>query len=425
MDENQVRQAVLEAVEANWQAQVDFLADLVDQRSVLGNELGAQERVRTELEAMGLAPELYTFEPEQLQSERGFSPPDWDYRQRPNVRARLNGRGGGRSLLFNGHVDVVPATPEHHWQHDPWTATIKGDRLYGRGAADMKAGVTAMLYAVKAIRAAGIRLAGDVLLDTVIEEECTGNGTLASLATGSRADAVIIPEPFNQTVLTAQVGVIWARVTVRGQGAHVLGAEKAVNAIHKAQVLMDAIRELEEQVNSPAESHDLYRDLPHPLNYNVGTIRAGDWPSSVPAECTFEVRLSAFPGQDLDSVGARFEAHVLRAAAGDPWLRTNQPQIEFIAFRAEGFAADPAHGIFEAIDEAHGLIAGGTPERYISTATTDARFFTLYHGIPATCYGPVGGNLHAPDEWVDLPSVRQTTAVLALAALAWCGVSPE
>lgn len=420
---DKMQRSVLDKVAANWPEQLHFLSELVKERSLLGAERGAQELVAKELQSMGLEPELYTFEAADLEFHAGYSVPDWDLSERPNVRASLKGLGGGRSLLFNGHVDVVPVTPEHHWTHNAWSATVVGDRMYGRGAADMKSGVTSMIYAVRALKEAGIVLAGDLFVDTVVEEECTGNGTLASLVTGSRADAVIIPEPFNHTVLTAQVGVLWARVTVRGQGAHVLGAEKAVNAIHKARLLMDATAELEEQVNSAEERHERFRHHTHPLNYNIGTFHAGDWPSSVPAECTFEVRLSAFPGQELNRVAERFRNHLLAAAERDTWLRANPPRIEFIAFRAEGFQLDHDEEIITTLDRAHHQVIGGKPERYISTATTDARFFPLYHGIPATCFGPVGGNLHAPDEWVDLPSVLQTTKVLALTALAWCGVS--
>ena len=127
----------------------------------------------------------------------------------------LPGSGGGRSLTFNGHIDVVPATPEHHWTHDPWGAEIADGRMYGRGAADMKAGVVAMLGAVRALRDAGLR--GDIRIETVIEEECTGNGAAACRARGPRTDAALIPEPFDHAALEAQVGVLWARVTIDGQ----------------------------------------------------------------------------------------------------------------------------------------------------------------------------------------------------------------
>ena len=418
-----LQQAVLRRIESNWQSEIEFLGDLVAERSTLGFEAGAQERIARELRGFGLEPDLCQIDLADISRHRGFSKPEWKYDARPNLTATVGGAGnGGRSLTFNGHVDVVPATPEHHWRHDPWSATIENGRMYGRGAADMKSGIAAMIYAVRAMGEAGVTLQGDLVIDTVIEEECTGNGTLAALTRRSAGDGAIIPEPFNQTLMAAQVGVLWCRIVVRGKGAHVLGAERAVNAVQKAQILIDAIRDLEREANGRPRPEE-FRELEHPLNYNIGVVQAGDWPSSVPSECTLEVSLSAFPGEDLDAVAEGFRKKLLEAAGRDEWLVTNPPDIDFFAFRAEGCTLDAESPLFTTLDRAHDLVVGGKPKRYISTATTDVRFFSLYHDTPATCYGPIGGNLHAPDEWVDLQSVKETTAVLALAAMEWCGVA--
>jgi acetylornithine deacetylase len=418
-------------VDRAWDAEVAFLRELVRRPSTLGDERAAQERVVEELRAVGLEVTAKDVDHAAIVRLPGYSPADWAYRDRPNVAARLGGersggQGGGRSLVLNGHIDVVPATPERLWSVDPWGAEIVGERMYGRGAADMKAGIAAMLYAVAAIRRAGVALEGDVLLQTVIEEECTGNGSLAAvtdLAAGGGADAAIIPEPFDQTLLTAQIGVLWARITVLGAGAHVLGADRAVNANDKAAFLMQGIRALEAAANEPGARHRAYREVAHPLNYNVGVVRGGDWPSSVPSECVLEVRFSAYPGADLDAAQARFRRDLLAFAAQDPWLAEHPPEIEFYGFKAEGCLIDTTTPLFEGLRTAHRAVMGDEALPYVSTATTDVRFFAHHHGIPSTCYGPVGANLHAPDEWVDLPSVRNVTKVLARATLAWCGVA--
>jgi acetylornithine deacetylase len=419
-----VWQEVERAIGEGWDAEVAFLRDLVRLPSTLGNEREAQERVLRELRSMGLDAGTYEVDGGAIATLPGYSPVDWSYQGRPNVGARLAGRGGGRSLVLNGHIDVVPATPERLWSVDPWGAEIVGDRMYGRGAADMKSGIAAMVHAVAALRRAGVELAGDLLLQTVIEEECTGNGTLAAVTAideGARPDAAIIPEPFNQTLLTAQIGVLWARITVLGAGAHVLGADKAVNANEKAAFLMEGIRAMEAAANEPAAKHPAYRDVPHPLNYNVGVVRGGDWPSSVPSECVLEVRFSAYPGADLDEAQRRFQEDLLAFAARDPWLAEHPPEVEFSGFKAAGCVLDAQTPLFEVLRGAHRAVMGVEPGTYVSTATTDVRFFSHHHGIPATCYGPVGANLHAPDEWVDLVSVRNVTRVLARAALEWCG----
>ena len=413
---------VIEQIDRNWDGEVDFLRGLVRRPSALGNEAHVQRFVAEELRGMGLEPDVWEIDHAEIARLPGYSPVEWSYAGRPNVAAVLeSSTGTGRSLVFNGHVDVVPATPEHHWTVDPWGGEVRDGRMYGRGAADMKAGVAAMVYATRALMEAGVGLAGDLVLQTVIEEECTGNGALAALARGYGADAAIIPEPFGRRLLEAQVGVMWARVTVKGKGAHAERASASVNAVLAALPLLNAVKELEAQVNEAPGRPPQFEGAEHPLNYNVGIVRGGDWTSSVPEECVFEVRISCYPGERLEDVEARFKDHLLRTASKDPWLSENPPGISFYAFRAEGCAIDPDEPVAASLIKTHGRVTGEEPGFFSFTGTTDARFFNLYYGIPATCYGPRGANLHAPDEWVDLDSVREVTKVLALSAIDWCG----
>src|SRR3954452_21957766 len=158
------------AVEAGWEPQLELLAALVRSPSTLGRERDAQELIAAELADIGLSPQMLAVG----ELGRGASPPLMDYSRRPNVTAMRRGTGGGRSLTFNGHIDVVPAGVERNWSYDPWGAVVEDGRMFGRGAADMKAGVVAMLGAVRALRA--VELRGRIAVETVIEEECTGNG---------------------------------------------------------------------------------------------------------------------------------------------------------------------------------------------------------------------------------------------------------
>jgi acetylornithine deacetylase len=380
------------AVESGWEHQVELLRALVRSPSELGRERDAQELVAAELADIGLSPQMWDVGA----LGPGSSPPLIDYARRPNVTAMRRGTGGGRSLTFNGHIDVVPVGVERNWSYDPWGATIDGGRMYGRGAADMKAGVVAMLGALRALKSVSLR--GTLYIETVIEEECTGNGAAACRARGPRTDAALIPEPFNHLALDAQVGVLWATVTVTGKAAHAERADQAENAIVKAMPVVAAIRELERSVNLDSSLR---------LNYNVGVVRAGDWASSVPEECVLEVRLAADPGADLDAVKARFEATV-------------DADVAWRGFHAHGFALSRDEPIFDVLGRAHSSVHGAPLEYLAFTGTTDARAFVVHDSTPATCYGPIGGNLHAPDEWVDLESVRATTLVLARFAAEWC-----
>lgn len=416
------RRRVLEGVDAAFEDELDFLAGLVKRPSTLGHEALVQRFAAERLRSMGLEVDVFEPDPAELARRPGYSPVEWSYAGRPDVATRWPGAGGGRSLVLNGHLDVVPATPEHHWSHDPWGAEIAGGRMWGRGAADMKAGVAAMVYAVRAIREAGIALRGDLSLETVIEEEGTGNGCLASRARGYGGHAALIPEPFGHRALEAQVGVMWARVTVRGQGAHAERADQAQNAVVMAARLVGAVKALEEEVNR-AEPPAAFRSLPHPLNYNVGVMRGGDWASTVPEECVFEVRVAAYPGEDLLAVEGRFRAAIAAAAEEDQWLAEHPPEVAFYAFRAEGCVVERSEPVLAVLGSAHQEVLGDELSFFSFTGTTDARFFNLYEGTPATCYGPLGGNLHAPDEWVDIESVRATTKVYALTVLHWCGIA--
>jgi acetylornithine deacetylase len=176
------------AVDANWKREIEFLRGLVTRRSTLGDEALVQRFVAAELGELGLEVDTWDIDAASLARLPGYGPVEWSFAGRPNVGARWCGAGGGgRSLVLQGHIDVVPATPEHHWTHDPWGAEVAEGRMWGRGAADMKAGVAAMVYAVRALRDAGVQLRGDVSLVTVIEEECTGNGALSALARGTPA----------------------------------------------------------------------------------------------------------------------------------------------------------------------------------------------------------------------------------------------
>jgi acetylornithine deacetylase len=382
-----------QAVEAGWDHQLELLRALVRSPSTLGNERDAQELIAAELADIGLSPQLWDVG----ELGPGSSPPLRDYTRRPNVTALRRGSGGGRSLTFNGHIDVVPVGVERNWTYDPWGAEIAGARLYGRGAADMKAGVVAMLGAVRALQA--VELRGTLCVESVIEEECTGNGAAACRARGPRTDAALIPEPFNHTALVAQVGVLWATVTIEGRAAHAERADRAENAAVKALPVIEAIRALEAEVNRGSALR---------LNYNVGVVRAGDWASSVPEECVLEVRLAARPGEDLEAVKSRFEAAV-------------DARVEWRGFHAHGFELARDEPILQVLARAHEQVHGAPLGFLEFTGTTDARAFVVHDATPATCYGPIGGNLHAPDEWVDLESVKATTLVLAQTAAEWCG----
>lgn len=414
---------VLAEIDLRFDDSVNFLRSLVHQPSTLGNEESVQELIFSRLKQIGLAPEKWDLDVDTLRRHPSFGPLDLSYMNRPNVTATWPAAApGGRSVIFNGHIDVVSPEPLSNWSRGPWDATLEGDWLYGRGAADMKAGVAAMLLAVEAVRGANCRLRGDVIVESVIEEECTGNGTLACTLCGLKADAAIVPEPLALEASLATVGVIWFRVRTRGRASHVAAADSAVNAIEKMNVVIAGLRQLEATLNAEA-NHPHYRDVPHPINLNIGTMKGGDWPSTVPSDCTMECRLSCLPSVSAGDTQARVLETVAAAARQDPWLRENPPLVEFFGFRAEPSLVDPKTPAMQTLADCHASIIGTPLVFQPGTATTDERFFINNLKMSATSYGPIGENIHAGNERVLIPSIKQTAQVMALYLLRWCGVA--
>jgi acetylornithine deacetylase len=235
------------AVEQGWME--DLLVRLVEAPTVLGDEEPGQQIMEQAFADCGLAPRSVPLDADGLRDADGASPFSWDVKGKRNVvadwLASAGGEARGRSLILNGHVDVVPPAAEELWSHPPFEAVRAGDWLYGRGAGDMKAGLVAMTGAVRALKRAGYAPAAPVQLQSVVEEECTGHGALQCLLDGARADACVLTEPHPDHLTVAQVGVLWFHVEVAGVPAHAARASRlGFNAIEAAYEVLAALRKL-------------------------------------------------------------------------------------------------------------------------------------------------------------------------------------
>ncbi len=400
---------------------LDFTWRLVAEPSTLGNEATVLEVMEAQLKKLSFEPTRILIDPAKLSQHAGFAPVPWSYDGRYNVAARREASAeGGRSVIFNGHLDVVSPEPVTLWDRNPYEPLEKDGWLYGRGAGDMKSGVAAMTYAVHAVEQAGFGFKAPVTIEAVIEEECGGNGALACVAAGHNAEAVLIPEPFGYTILTGQLGVLWFKVSLSGVPRHVLEATAGVNAIEKCIPLITALRDLEAEMNQ--EIHPLYRDIGHPINLNVGIIKGGDWPSTVPAAAEFHGRLSFFPDATYDQTCQLIKDTIARATRQDPWLAENKPKVEFYGFRSAGHVVERDQPAFNTLNDCHREMFGQDAEDAVSTATTDVRAYHHYTTAQATCYGPVAENIHAANERVRIESVMNTAKVYALFLARWCGL---
>lgn len=415
--------AIAEAIAAQAEWMTEFLARLVDKPTLLGAEESGQAVVREALRELGLEPVDVPMDTEALRAHPLASPFDWDVSDKRNVVATWGPgeRSDGRSLILNGHVDVVSPEPRAQWARDPFVAHVEDDWLYGRGAADMKCGIASILGAVKGLRELGLRPHAPVLLESVVEEECTGNGALQTVLAGYTADAAVIAEPFGGAITTSQVGVLWFYVRMKGLPGHAAEGGHAVNAIESSLKMIRALRVLEAEMNeSPPTPYDRY---PHPIGLNVGTIQGGDWPSTVPGECTIGFRIALYPGTALRDLQDRIEAIVAEAAADDPSMFGYPPEVVYNGFRADGYELSPDDPLVQTLSGAYARHHGAFPALVATTGTTDARVFGLAAGIPAVCFGPYAEQAHGVGERAYLPSVVSTAQVLGLFVRDWCGLS--
>jgi acetylornithine deacetylase len=416
-------QEILAAIAAERAWMEELLVRLVEAPTLLGQEAAGIAVMRDAYAELGLEPVDLPLDAEALRAHPGASPFSWDVAGKVNVVAAWPTAEpwDGRSLVLNGHVDVVSPAPESMWASPPFVARRDGDWLYGRGAGDMKAGLVAIVGAVRGLRALGLSPRAPVDLQCVVEEECSGNGALACVLAGRTAEAAIVTEPTSGGIQNSQVGVLWFGVRVAGKPAHAGDAPEGQNAIEATFPIITALRSLEAELNAdPPAPYDVY---PHPINLNVGEIRGGDWPSTVAGESITRCRLALYPGTGVDNLKVRVEEAVAAAVASDPVLAGFQVEVLYDGFACEGYTLDADAPLTAALARAAEAAAGGTAPVFASTATTDARQFQLYGDTPAVCYGPHAEGIHGVDERVFLPSMVETAQVLGLFIRDWCGLA--
>jgi len=426
--DNELSKSVMDTINRRFDEQTDFLSELASHPSTRGNEQSAQNFIAERLRELGYQTDIWDIKVSDIAHLPGFSPVIGDYDNAINVVGTHRSQSNrGKSLILNGHIDVVPVGPLDMWDSPPFEPRIDDGNMYGRGVGDMKAGLTANLFALVALKELGYQPAADVYFQSVVEEECTGNGALACLQRGYQADAALIPEPFSEQLVSAQIGVIWLQIHLKGKPVHVLEAGAGFNAIEASLPLISALKELEKRWNGPGHSHAHYHHQDHPLNLNIGKIQGGDWASSVPAWCCFDVRMGIYPGQDIEAARAEIETCIHEATDSDVYLRKNRPEIIYHGFLAEGYClADhdktETRQAIAALEIAHQAVTGDPLVQATITATTDARFFGLYADTPALVYGPAADAIHGFNERVDLESTRRTTQSIALFIAQWCGL---
>jgi acetylornithine deacetylase len=401
---------------------VQRLRTLVRIPSVTGTEDAAQAQMANFLQELGGEVDAWRPDVPALRKEPNF-PTGKVLEPRLNVAATFRGHGGGPTLVLNGHMDTVTAGDERRWTHPPFAAEVVDGRLYGRGACDMKGGLVAILGALRAIREAGLRLGGSVVVQSVIGEEDSGLGTFAALHRGHRGDAVIVCEPTRLAVAPAQAGMTVFRITVEGRAAHASVRAEGVSAFERFRPIYDALVALEARRNR-ALRHPLFEDQALPWALNVGMVQAGSWPSIVPEVLTAEGRIGVAIGEPIAEARRQLEQAVGEAAQADAWLAAHPPTVEWIGLVCQPAETRPEHPLVRtlaaAVEEVTGRPAALTGVPYGS----DLRLFTVDFGIPGALFGP--GDIrvaHFTDEFLPLAELEAAALTLAQTIVRFGGVA--
>ena len=340
---------------------------------------------------------------------------------RYNVYARFPGKAGGRSLMFNGHIDVMPADETDEWTNPPFEPTIRDGKMYGRGTADMKGGLMASVMAVQLLKDAGAELPGDVLITSVCDEEGGGNGSMQAIMSGERADGVVVGEPTSDEMILAHMGFIFFRVEFEGKSCHSGGKRNGVSAIDKAIKVINALNEKE---------HEWLLTYKHPLlpapNLNVGVIRGGNAGSTVAGDCMFETCVHYLPRlMSHDQVVCEFMDVIHRVTKSDPWLEAHPPKVT-IYQAGGGFEMEEADPFVESFKRAYRAARGKDVRVVGSPAGCDSRLWKNIAGCPTIQFGP--GNLsecHGINEWISIESYLQSILIYAELILDFCGSSRQ
>ncbi len=394
----------------------EFLERLVACPSTVGREGSAADVLGTELERRGFAVETVPLAGIAGDPLAGVA--STGYEGRSNLVGRRDG-GHGRSLMFNGHLDVVPAGDSELWESDPFTPVRRDGWLSGRGAGDMKSGFAMGVLAIRALDAvAPDAIGGAMTFLGVIEEECTGNGTLAAARAGVLADAVVLLEPTDLNLLLGGVGILWLDIDIEGLAAHAESADRVVNPIDVAVRLVPALRAFERELNT-GDLDPVFAGVERPYNLNLGVLNAGDWPSSVPAVARLRIRVGYPREWTPAEAERRLRAVIAAAGAADEWLASHPPRVRCSGYRAEGYCLADDDPLVRSVSAAHADAHGVPPRTYVLGSTTDARYYVNNFDRPALCYGPVARDIHGVDERVELDSIVRGARTLTRLMADW------
>ena len=420
-----IKHQIDSAVDAAWEEIVSFIQTSVQSPSLANNEGPVQELVQNKFDSLGLITRRIPVIFDAIKDHPAFCDDGFSPNTRVNVIGQWNNDGGGKSLILNGHVDVVPTGPEELWHESPWSGAIKNGKIYGRGSTDMKGGLSAAIFAVQILQKIGFKPNGNVMVQSVVGEESGGCGTLTNIVKEYSADAAVILEPTSLKISPIQSGALTFRLTIPGRATHAAMRWDGVSAIEKFNLIHQSILEFEKERH---QSFDIkyYESKDRVAPINIGTIKGGEWHSTVPETVVAEGRLGVFPGESAQDARDTFETHLKTISETDDWLKENLPIVEWFEGQFESGKTDINHPLIQSLSDCYHQTTGDAPIIEGVTYGSDLRLFTNHAHIPAVLFGPGDVRLaHAANEYVEIDEVITTVKIIANMIVAWCGSSHE
>jgi acetylornithine deacetylase len=402
------------AVQAVQRETEQFLCDLIRLPSLPGEEQLAVECAAQRFAEVGQVERMPLSDTLREDVDYADPLPGLVYAGRSNLRVRVAGSGGGRSLLFNTHLDVVP--PSQGQEH-PFEPKVEAGRVHGRGACDAKGQIAALFAALLALKHLGMTLRGDVLAHLVVEEEVGGNGTLALVRRGEQADACIVMEPSDLRIFSSVRGSVWFRVTCTGRAGHAGHLGDTVSALKMAIRTVEILEQYQARLFASSQGIPLFARSANPMPILFGKLTAGDWLGTVPASASLEGLLGFLPNKTRYQVMDEIRQALKEEA--DEWLRDHFT-LKF-PNRHDAHVLDPGHPLVTRL-QACCQEAGATGEVSAMTASCDSWLYNNQLHIPTVVFGP--GSLryaHTNEEQISWDEICEAVTILIRFLADWCG----
>ena len=416
-----IKNKINKAINDNKDEIIAFVQELVRTPSLANHESGVQQIIHNKLNSIGLSSKIIPVIFSELEHHPAFNDDGFSPDSRINVTAVWKGKNNAKSLILNGHVDVVPIGPEKLWDDDPFSGNIIDGKIYGRGSCDMKAGLSSGLFAISILKYLGFAPDGDIIFQSVVGEESGGCGTLTNIVKGYNADAAIILEPTSLKLSPIQSGALTFRLKVPGKATHASMRWDGISAIEKYSLIHQSIINFEKERHGSFDV-EYYQSKDRVAPINIGTIEGGQWHSTVPESIIAEGRLGVFPGESNAKARQCFEDHINKFAQSDNWLKDHPPVIEWFEGQFESGQTSLDHPLIKELGKTYTNVSNQDAIIEGVTYGSDLRLFTNHANIPSVLFGPGDVRLaHAANENIPISEILISTEVIANMIVNWCG----